>query len=257
MSGPDAAVEQPSPARSVELVNSEQHASDASSSDPSDGRRAQRPIARLGRGAPMGQMLALQRSVGNRAVVRAVANEVQRQPEMQCQPIVQRIPSGVQPRTKYKAADASQLFSKTFGTLKLTAPQLASFQDILDGRAAIKEIDEDPVWNSILSSDTPKKETMREERRKWNLLAVLPHISVPTQQVLTGDILLPGKEGKTKGELGFREQLYATVLTYPMKITVAPDVMEPALAMKWGPANWLMPNDGGTPAAANLQEDPA
>ena len=203
-----------------------------------------------------GHLIALQRTIGNRAVQRAFRPDAPTadvtNPAVSGSAVVQRIPAGVQPRTKYKPTDAGQHFAKTFANLTLAAPQLASLQDLLDARAAIKEIDEDPIWTSILSSDTPKKETMREDRRKWNLLAALPHISVPTTQVLTGDVLLKDKEGKANRELQFREQLYATLLTYPVHITVAGEALEPALAMKWGPADWLMPNDGGKVSFKNL-----
>lgn len=182
------------------------------------------------------------------------STQIDRLPDIQREAFLQRKPAGAPPRTKFKPPDAAEFFAKTFPNLKLQSAQLADLQKVLDGRAAMKEIEEDPIWKSILSDDRAKQDAMRTELQQWRMEANVVSFGVPTSQVLTGDVLLKEKEGKANREAQFREQLYATMLTYPVRIFVAPDVSTPALTMKWGPADWVLPNDGGKVSFSDLMK---
>ena len=166
---------------------------------------------------------------------------------------VQRKPAGGPPRTKYKAADAAALVARKFPNLKVPADQLAILQRLLDARAALKEIDEDPVWASILSEDDPRKEALRREASEWAKDDRVQALVIPTEMVLAGDILLKEeKDERTQRTRRFREQLYATMLTFPVRLVIAPKALEPDLTMRWGPNDWELPNDGGRVTFKNL-----
>ncbi len=74
-----------------------------------------------------------------------------------------------------------------------------------------------------------------------------------SQQVLSDDILLKSDDSRAKREAQFREQLYATVLTYPVTIPVKAGELAPTLGpMTWGPSKWVLGSDGGKVSFANL-----
>lgn len=142
--------------------------------------------------------------------------------------------------------------SKAFPKLTLTPDQTSTLQKALDARAAIKEIEEDPVWGSILSSDTPKKDAMRSELRDWRKDDIVS-LGVDTKLVLASDILLKTAEGRAKREAQFRENLYATMLTHPVRIPLKGTDLAPTLGpLTWGPGDWVLGSDGGKVGFANL-----
>jgi hypothetical protein len=166
---------------------------------------------------------------------------------------VLRKPAGGPPRAKYKAPDAAALIAKKFPNLRVPPDQITLLQRLLDARAALKEIDEDPVWNSILSEDEPRKQALRQEASEWAKDDRVAALVIPTENVLAGDILLKDeKDAKTQRSRRFREQLYATMLTFPVRLVIAPKALEPELTLKWGPNDWVLPNDGGKVTFQNL-----
>jgi hypothetical protein len=199
----------------------------------------------------------LQRTAGNRATTSLVTDRIgrpgpHRAPVLQRAITVQRRPAHAPVRAKHKPADAAQLLANAYPNLTIAQEQIAKLQAALDARAAIQEINEDPVWGSILSSDRPKQEALEKERFEWQRDDIRA-LNVATQQVLSDDILRKGDDERARREAQFREQLYATMLSYPVKIPVKEGELAPSLGpMTWGPANWVLGHDGGKVSFVNL-----
>lgn len=223
---------------------------------PGDGVPVREALARAGDETRAEVMQELQSDYGNTFVQRFVAPPVRAPaaPAVQRQLAVQRSPGppGGAGGGKTKAPDAASLVAAQYPSLKLPGDQMATLQKVFDYRAKMDELNErrKPYANSILSDEVAKREAIDKEAQPYlDFLFKNPALWIPTELVLTDDILIKDEEAKkrkTKGEISFREQFYKTLISAVTKLTIGEGMdPKPLFTFGWGGYNWVVPNTGG------------
>lgn len=200
-------------------------------------------------------VLGLQRAAGNAAVgrlMRSPGGAHGTTPTAAGRIVLQRKPSAT--RKRHPPEDATAMFAKAYPKVTFPADAIKSLQDVLDDRAAVKEVEEEiaKLGDSVASDDVRKRDKLQEEARSYGNSRTVS-VNVHAKTVLKDDILNKDPEiaKRRPREVQAREGLYATLVGSPMKFALG-EGTSPSLTMKWGPGDWLMPNDGGLVGFDNL-----